>query len=136
MQSFSNWAVTEEHPLSERTWKTGVMAPALALAAGAAGANAQGGEMQALKLNVIERGDMVEIELVANSPITQQVQYDVELIGNSRARSRGDTNIAAGTRHVLSRLRTNIGETWCATVDVTEDSGATYTLTAGDCSAR
>ncbi len=112
--------------------------PAFAIAMGGASgaAGASGGEEsgRALSLNVSENGDKVEIELIANSRIAQQVEYSVELVGNSNAHHHGNTSIPAGNRQVLSRLITNVSDTWCATVEVTEGSGAHYTLTAGDCS--
>lgn len=110
--------------------------PALAIAVGgAAGASGRSAEpARALSLNVLENGDKVEIQLIANSRIAQQVEYSVELVGNSNARHHGNTSIPAGNRQVLSRLITNVSDTWCATVEVTEGSGARYTLTAGDCS--
>ncbi len=108
--------------------------PAFALATGGA-ASASGGSdpEQALTLSVLENGDNVEIQLIAESAIAQQVEYTVEFAGNSRARHHGNTSIPAGDRQVLSRLKTDASDTWCATVDVTEGSGARYTLTAGDC---
>ena len=99
---------------------------------GAASAN-EADPSRALALNVSENGDNVEIQLIAQSQITQQVEYQIELIGNSRATHRGNTSIPAGDRQVLSRLSTNVSGTWCARVEVTEGSGASYTLTAGDC---
>lgn len=107
-----------------------MLTPALAMAA--SGAHA-GEAPRALALSVVEHGDNVELELIANSPVAQQVQYSLELVGNSTARHRGDTSIAAGERQVLSRLTSSVGESWCATVHVTEASGAHYTLTAGTC---
>lgn len=110
--------------------KWALLTPALALAAGA---SAGGEPHRALALTVVETGDSVELELIANSQVAQQVQYSIELIGNSTARHSGDTSIPAGERQVLSRLKGSYGESWCATVHVTEASGAHYTLTAGDC---
>ncbi|WP_299194212.1 curli-like amyloid fiber formation chaperone CsgH [uncultured Erythrobacter sp.] len=115
-----------------RNLAKGMAATAIALAFGTAG-SAHSETTRALTLDVEESGDMVEIQLVANSPVTQQVEYELELVGGSRSRHSGNTSIAAGDRHVLSRLRTNIGDGWCATVEVTEASGQSYTLTAGDC---
>lgn len=119
--------------MRKSTKKWALVPPALALAAGGA-ASASGSEVhRALALEVIENGDSVELELIANSAVAQKVQYSIELIGNSTARHRGDTSIAAGERQVLSRLKSGVGESWCATVHVTEASGAHYVLTAGDC---
>lgn len=115
-----------------RNLAKGLAAAAIALTFGTTG-SAHSDTTRALALNVEENGDMVEIQLVANSSVTQQIAYEIELVGGSRARHSGNTNIAAGDRQVLSRLRTSIGDGWCATVEVTEASGESYTLTAGDC---
>ena len=88
---------------------------------------------RALALNVSESENNVEIQLVALSAVAQQVEYSIELVGNSRSRHSGNTAIPAGDRQVLSRLSTNVTDTWCARVEVTEGSGESYTLTAGDC---
>jgi len=112
----------------------GMIVPMLALAAGGS-ASASGGanSERALTLRVMEDGDRVEVQLIAQSRITQQVQYEVELVGSSRAHHSGDTSIPAGNRQVLSRLTTTTTAPWCATVHVTEQSGERYTITAGDC---
>lgn len=116
--------------------KWAIIPPALAMAAGGgAGASASSDAPRALTLSVVENGDNVELELIANSAVAQQVQYSLELMGTSTARHRGDTSIPAGERQVLSRLKSGVGESWCARVEVTEGNGAHYTLTAGDCSA-
>ncbi|AWW75751.1 hypothetical protein CD351_15065 [Erythrobacter sp. KY5] len=88
---------------------------------------------RALTLSVVEQGNNVELELIADSQTNQQVDYKLKLTGSSTARHSGSTNVSAGERHVLSRLKTSFGETWCATVDVTEADGEQYTLTAGTC---
>lgn len=120
--------------MRELARRLALITPAFAIAAGgASGAGASSSDTRALALNVIENGDRVEVELIANSPVTQQVEYEIELTGGSHARHRGSTSIAAGNRQVLSTLKTNVGDGWCATVSVTEASGARYTLTAGDC---
>ena len=108
------------------------LTPALVLASGGAAA-ASGGDDHALSLNVIEDGDTVEVQLIANSQVTQQVEYEIELIGNSTARHAGSTSIAAGNRQVLSTLRSTGSGTWCARAKVSESGGASYTLEAGDC---
>lgn len=121
--------------MRDLTRKLAILTPAFALAAGGP-AGASGGSAdaaRALALNVVDNGDRVEVELIAHSPVTQQVEYEIELTGNSHARHRGSTSIAAGNRQVLSTLKTSVGEGWCATVSVTEGTGARYTLTAGDC---
>jgi len=107
--------------------------PVLAMGIGTAGSAGLQMAPRALALNVDESGGFVEIELVANSQVTQQVEYSVELTGSSNARHSGNTSVAKDERHVLSRMRTSVTDSWCAKVEVTEASGAQYTLTAGDC---
>lgn len=109
------------------------LTPAIALASGSA--SAAGEQRPALALSVSEFDDRIELELIADSPIEQHVDYTIELVGASRAKHSGSTHLAAGSRQVLSRLNANYGETWCARVDVKEASGQSYTLTAGDCPA-
>ena len=80
-----------------------------------------------------ETAGSVEIEVVANSPVTQQIEFTAELTGASNSRHKSSSSVAAGDRQVLSRLKMTGSESWCAKVDVSEASGAKYTLTAGDC---
>ena len=112
--------------------KLALFAPALAVAAGCSAVSASG-EDRALSLNVTETADTVEIEVVADSPVTQQIEFTAELTGASNSRHKSSSGVAAGNRQVLSKLKMSNNESWCAKVDVSEASGAKYTLTAGDC---
>ena len=125
------------------TMSWGIIPPMLALAAtgpacasggGAIPDNAAGDPPRALALNVQEMDDSVEVQIVANSMRAQQIEYAIELVGSSRSRHKGSTTIAADETQVLSRLKTGFQDSWCATLDVTEGDGTSYTLTAGDCS--
>ena len=118
--------------MSDFPKRLAMLTPLLALGAGAASASG-GTDGHALALQVNELGDSVEIELIANSQVTQQVDYEIELVGSSRSRHAGSTSVAAGNRHVLSRLKTSYADGWCATARVSEANGERYTLTAGDC---
>ena len=110
------------------------LTPVLAVSMGGAAAASGGGEeSRSLALSVVEGESDVELELISNAAADTRVEYEIELIGNSRARHAGNTQLTGGERHVLSRLRANFSESWCATVNVTEADGTTYTLTAGDC---
>lgn len=106
-----------------------IITPALALAS----AGSAGEPPRALALNVTQSDGSVELELVAQSHVAQHVSYELELKGPSRSRSSGSTELQAGERHVLSRMKSNVGDDWCAVLDVTESSGATYRVTAGSC---
>lgn len=100
---------------------------------GSTQASAASGEARALSLNVIEMPGSVEIEVVADSQVTQQVEFEVELTGASNSRHKSSVGLASGDRQVLSRMRINTSDSWCAKLDVSEASGARYTVTAGDC---
>lgn len=101
--------------------------------AATAGTASAGEQPRALALSVVENSGSVEIELIAQTETTQQVEYALELTGSSTSSHRGNTSITGGDRHILSRLKTSFSDSWCAKVDVTEGNGARYTLTAGDC---
>lgn len=88
---------------------------------------------QALSLEVEEAANSVAVHLVALSPVSQKVDYTVELTGTSRSRHSGSTTIPANERRVLSQMRTGFADNWCARVQVQEERGAAYTLTAGEC---
>lgn len=88
---------------------------------------------RALSLEVEEGAGAVAIHLVAQSPVRQKVAYTATLTGSSRSRHSGATTIPAGERQVLSRMRTAFVDGWCAEVEVEEETGAPYRLTAGDC---
>ncbi|MEP0390939.1 hypothetical protein [Erythrobacter sp.] len=112
--------------------KLTLFAPILAAATGCGAVNASS-EARALSLNVVESADSVEIEVVANSSVTQQIEFKAELTGSSNSRHNSSSTVAAGDTQVLSRMKISSSKGWCAKVDVSESSGANYTLTAGDC---
>lgn len=108
--------------------------PFAALASGCGTVSAATGDARAISLNVIESSDTVEIQVVADSQVTQQIEFTAELSGGSNnSRHKSSSSIAAGDRQVLSRLKTGRSDDWCAKVEVSEASGQRYTLTAGDC---
>lgn len=126
--------------------KLALFAPALAVAAGCSAVNASSevpgevsgdepGDARAISLNVIEEAGTVEIQVIANSQVAQQVEFTAELSGASNSRHHSNTSLAAGNRQVLSRMKIAGSDTWCAKVDVSESSGASYTLNAGDCTS-
>ncbi|MEE4200739.1 curli-like amyloid fiber formation chaperone CsgH [Erythrobacter sp.] len=119
------------HTNKRSQWLAAIAAGAVM--SGPAGAHgAQDGE-RAVSLGVEEMDGRVAIELIAHSPVAQALEYEIELIGASRSRHKGATSVAAGERHVLSTMKTNVSGTWCALVSVNEESGQSYTLSAGDC---
>ncbi|MEO1220693.1 MAG: hypothetical protein AAFY42_05000 [Pseudomonadota bacterium] len=112
--------------------KFALIASAAALAAGCSAVNASSGE-RAISLDVVENMDSVEIQIIADSSVTQQIEFTAELTGTSNSRHKSSSSVAAGDRQVLSRLKMSTSESWCAKVEVKEASGASYTLTAGEC---
>ena len=90
-------------------------------------------DTRALSLNVIEGSKTVEVQVVADSPVTQQVEFEIELSGASQSRHKSSVTVASGDRQVLSRMKINTSDGWCAKLEVSEASGERYTLTAGDC---
>lgn len=90
-------------------------------------------EPHALTLDVRERDGMLEIALIGLSPRAQGVSYALEVTGNSTSRHRGSTTLAAGTRAVLSTMRTTAGDNWCVKLTAEEDGRAPYEITQGPC---
>jgi len=109
-----------------------ISASLLMLGAGASMAGASS-EDRALSLNVIEDAGTVEVQVVADSQVTQQVEFEIELTGASSSRHKSSVTLASGDRKVLSRLKINSADGWCAKLTVSEASGGQYTLSEGDC---
>ena len=84
--------------------KLALFAPALAIATGL-GAMNDSNDQRAVSLNVIETANSVEIEVVADSPVTQQIEFTAELSGASSSRHKSNSSVAAGDRQVLSRMK-------------------------------
>lgn len=91
--------------------------------------------LHALTLDVREHDGMLEIELIGLSPRAQGVSYALEVTGNSTSRHRGSTTLAAGTRAVLSTMRTRAGDNWCVKLTAEEEGRAPYEITQGPCAA-
>ena len=89
----------------------------------------------ALSLDVQARDGMIEVELVGLSPRNQVVSYTLEVSGRSTSRHRGTTTLAAGTRAVLSTMRTAAGDDWCVKLVAEEEGRAPYEVTEGNCAA-
>jgi hypothetical protein len=91
---------------------------------------------EALKLDVRQAGDGIEVQLIGNSPRAQQVSYLLEVTGQSTSRHRGKTTLAANARTVLSTVRANAGEKWCVRLLAEEEGREPYEILAGDCVAE
>lgn len=92
-------------------------------------------ETPALTLDVREHDGMLEVELIGLSPRAQGVSYALEITGQSTSRHRGSTTLAAGTRAVLSTMRTRAGDNWCVKLTAEEEGRAPYEITQGPCPA-
>ncbi len=89
----------------------------------------------ALSLDVETRDGMLEVRLVGLSAEAQEVRYTLEVKGNSTSRHSGATKLAAGTRAVLSTMRTSAGADWCVRLEAQDADGAPYAVTRGTCPA-
>ena len=89
---------------------------------------------RAMRMEVDEAPDGVEIRLIADSAVDRQASYEMEVIGTSRSVHRGRSRLPANTPVTVSRISVSHDGTWCALVHVSEENGATYELEAGDCS--
>ena len=92
--------------------------------------------MRTLSLDVREHDGMLEIALVGLSPRAQGVSYALEVTGHSTSRHRGKTTLAAGTRAVLSTMRTQAGDNWCVKLTAEEEGSAPYEVMQGPCNAE
>lgn len=90
---------------------------------------------RALSLDVEDKGGMIEVRLTGLSPRAQGVSYSLEVTGTSTSRHRGSTQLAAGTRAVLSTMRTSAGADWCVKLVAEEEGRAPYEITRGTCAA-
>ncbi|SHN59241.1 curli-like amyloid fiber formation chaperone CsgH [Erythrobacter sanguineus] len=90
----------------------------------------------ALTLEVRQQGDTLEIQLIGDSPRTQQVSYLLEVTGQSSSRHRGKTTLAAHARTVLSTVRTTPGKSWCVRLLAEEEGREPYEILEGSCDAE
>lgn len=90
-------------------------------------------EAPALTLDVRHHDGLVEVQLIGLSPRVQAVSYEIEITGNSTSRHRGSTTLAAGTRAVLSTMKTRTGDDWCVRLTAEEEGRAPYEITRGTC---
>lgn len=86
-----------------------------------------------LTLDVENRDGMLEVRLTGLAENAQAVSYSLEVTGTSTSRHRGSTQLAAGTRAVLSTMRTSAGADWCVKLVAEEEGRAPYEITRGSC---
>lgn len=92
-------------------------------------------EPYALSLDVQSADGLVEVQLIGLSPRAQAVSYALEVTGESTSRHRGATTLTAGTRAVLSTMRTRATDNWCVKLTAEEEGRAPYEITKGGCAA-
>ena len=92
-------------------------------------------ENRAMKLEVLEQPEAVEVRLVADSAVTQKATYEIKVVGSSRSTHRGTTTLSENEETSVSTMKVSHNGTWCVMVEVSEETGASYSLEAGDCSA-
>ena len=90
----------------------------------------------ALTLDVQEHAGVIEVQLIGLSARVQAVSYTLEVTGQSNARHRGSTTLAAGNRAVLSTMRTKASLGWCVTLIAQEEGREPYAVTRGTCTAE
>lgn len=93
-------------------------------------------EAPALTLDVSHHDGLVEVQLIGLSPRAQAVSYSLEIKGQSTSRHRGSTTLTAGTRAVLSTMKTRAGDDWCVTLTAEEEGRAPYEITRGPCAGE
>lgn len=87
----------------------------------------------AVMLELEPDGGFVRLQLIGDSPMTQQVRYEIAFTGKSTSHLRGSATLEAGQRHLLSTMRMSTGPQWCVKVSVEEGDGRRYELRGGKC---
>ncbi|MEE4153172.1 MAG: curli-like amyloid fiber formation chaperone CsgH [Erythrobacter sp.] len=86
-----------------------------------------------LELETIEEDGRVTVVLVANPEVSRRIDYTLELKGLSSSTHRSSSEVAAGQRTEISRMRMSVGEDWCARLSITEPDGSVHVITRGPC---
>lgn len=90
-------------------------------------------EIRSIALDVEQVGETIEVTLTGHSPVSQRVEYELELSGNSNSTHKGSTVLKADARAVLSTMRMQGGDDWCVRARVREEDGRTYEYAEGSC---
>ena len=88
---------------------------------------------RALLLRTREKGDMAEIEVIANSSDVMNVTYKLNVFGRNTTRHSGSTKVYPDAEMLLSRVRVAAEEHWCAKLEVKQDNGLSYQLESDGC---
>lgn len=88
---------------------------------------------EALKLDIRQEGGSLEVQLIGDSPRTQQVSYLLEVNGQSNSRHRGKTTLVANTRTILSTIKASAGDGWCVRLLAEEEGREPYEILEGAC---
>lgn len=87
----------------------------------------------ALTLDVRNEADAIEVQLIGDSPRTQEVSYLLEVTGSSTSRHRGKTKLTANARTVLATVKASAGENWCVRLLAEEEGRPPYEIRKGRC---
>lgn len=90
-------------------------------------------ESPALSLDVQHTGNLIEVRLIGNAAHTQEVSYQIEVIGQSTSRHSGKTTLTGGTTAVLSTMRASVGADWCVKLVAQEAGREPYEIIEGPC---
>src|SRR3546814_20701687 len=67
----------------------------------------------AVMLEVERDGNLVQLQLIGESPVTQRVRYEMTFTGQSTSHHRGNAPLEAGQRQTLSTMTLPGGGRWC-----------------------
>jgi hypothetical protein len=88
---------------------------------------------EALKLDVRQHGNRIEVQLIGDAPTARQVSYMLEVTGQSTSRHRGKTTLAANAPTILSTVKATAGDKWCVRLLAEEEGREPYEIVEGDC---
>lgn len=88
---------------------------------------------RAVRLEAIEDGGQVTVQVFGNSPRTQRISFTVEVTGQSHSKHSGSLTLAANDPQTLSTLKVGASGDWCAKITVEEEARAPYQLLRGTC---
>lgn len=88
---------------------------------------------EALRLDVRQHGNSIEVQLIGDAATARQVSYVLEVTGQSTSRHRGKTTLAAHSPTILSTVKATAGEKWCVRLMAEEEGREPYEIVEGDC---
>lgn len=86
-----------------------------------------------IELELLEESDRVTVVLVTQAEVSQRISYTLEMKGKSSSTHKSSSMIHGGERTEISRMSMNVGENWCARLEVTRQDGSVYAIVRGPC---